>query len=118
MNPPFFFSSGRGLTVREIAQLTGAELRAGADPERRISGIAALDRATIHHLTFLERARFVEKAEASAAGACVTTERLAGRLDAQVCVLCVAEPYRAFVEVARALFPGALRPSPLFEASG
>src|SRR5260370_8196888 len=33
-------------------------------------------------------------------------------------VLCVAEPYRAFVEVARALYPDALRPSSLFEASG
>jgi UDP-3-O-[3-hydroxymyristoyl] glucosamine N-acyltransferase len=30
----------------------------------------------------------------------------------------VREPYRAFVEVARALFPDSLRPSSLFEASG
>jgi UDP-3-O-[3-hydroxymyristoyl] glucosamine N-acyltransferase len=118
MNPPFFFSSGRGLTVREIGELTKATLRAGADPERRISGIAALDRATIRDLTFLDRGRFVEKAGASVAGACVTTEGLAPRLAERVCVLCVAEPYRAFVEAARALFPEALRPSSLFDASG
>ena len=36
----------------------------------------------------------------------------------RVSVLTVREPYRAFVEVARALFPEALRPSSLFEASG
>ena len=33
-------------------------------------------------------------------------------------MLCVREPYRAFVEVTRELFPGALRPSSFFEASG
>jgi UDP-3-O-[3-hydroxymyristoyl] glucosamine N-acyltransferase len=33
-------------------------------------------------------------------------------------VLCVREPYRAFVDVARRLFPKALRPSSLSEASG
>jgi UDP-3-O-[3-hydroxymyristoyl] glucosamine N-acyltransferase len=118
MNPPFFFNSGRGLTVREIGELIKAKLRAGADPERRIGGIAALDRATIRDLTFLERGRFVDEAGASVAGACITTERLGARLAERVCVLFVAEPYRAFVEAARELFPEALRPSSLFDASG
>ena len=45
MTEPFFFSRGRGLTVREIATLAGATLRPSADPERRITGIASLDRA-------------------------------------------------------------------------
>src|SRR6266849_2184927 len=53
-----------------------------------------------------------------AARACLTTERYAARAPAGMSVLCVAEPYRAFVEVARALYPDALRPSSLFEASG
>jgi UDP-3-O-[3-hydroxymyristoyl] glucosamine N-acyltransferase len=39
-------------------------------------------------------------------------------LPSRVSVLTVREPYRAFVEVARTLFPDALRPSSLFEASG
>jgi UDP-3-O-[3-hydroxymyristoyl] glucosamine N-acyltransferase len=33
-------------------------------------------------------------------------------------LLCAREPYRAFVEVCRRLFPDALRPSSLFEAQG
>ena len=33
-------------------------------------------------------------------------------------MLCVAEPYRAFVAVTRKLFPDAIRPSSLFETSG
>src|SRR5439155_7412035 len=44
--------------------------------------------------------------------------RHAGRAPAHVSILCVAEPYRAFVEVTRTLFPDAMRPSSLFEARG
>jgi UDP-3-O-[3-hydroxymyristoyl] glucosamine N-acyltransferase len=118
MTEPFFFSRGRGLSVREIAALIGANLRPGADLERRITGIAALDQAAPGDLAFLDKAKYAPQLSISAAGACLTTDRYAGRAGPQVSVLCVAEPYRAFVEVARALFPEALRPSSLFEAGG
>jgi UDP-3-O-[3-hydroxymyristoyl] glucosamine N-acyltransferase len=118
MTEPFFFSRGRGLSVREIAALIRAKPRSGADHDRRITGIAALDQAAPSDLAFLDKAKYAPQLSISAAGACLTTERYAGRAPAQVSVLCVAEPYRAFVEVARALFPEALRPSSLFEAGG
>jgi UDP-3-O-[3-hydroxymyristoyl] glucosamine N-acyltransferase len=52
----------------------------------------------------------------SAAGACLTTENYAASAPDHIGVLCVREPYRAFVEVARVFFPDADRPSSLFEA--
>ena len=118
MTEPFFFKRGGGLTVREIAALTGAKPRPGDDLDRRITGIAAIDQAAPNDLAFLDKARYAPQLSSSAAGACLTTERYAGRAPAHVSVLCVGEPYRAFVEVARALFPDALRPSSLFEAQG
>ncbi len=118
MTEPFFFDRGRGLTVREIAALTGAEPRAGADLDRRITGIASLDRAAPNDLTFLDKPKYALQLAASGAGACLTTQRYAGRAPEHVSVLCVREPYRAFVEVTRALFPDAERPSSLFEAAG
>src|SRR6476659_11119801 len=105
MTEPFFFSRGRGLSVREIAALASAKPRPGADLDRRITGIAALDQAAPSDLAFLDKAKYAPQLSTSAAGACLTTERFAGRAPAQVSVLCVAEPYRAFVEVARGLFP-------------
>jgi len=60
----------------------------------------------------------VLQAAATVAGACLTTPRFIDALPSRVSVLTVREPYRAFVEVARALFPDSLRPSSLFEASG
>jgi len=47
----------------------------------------------------------------SAAGACLTTERYAGRAPHRSAVLCVAEPYRAFVEAGRGCSRG-LAPVP------
>jgi UDP-3-O-[3-hydroxymyristoyl] glucosamine N-acyltransferase len=67
-------------------------------------------------LSFYDNKRFADAAAASHAGACLTTTALAKALPPRVAVLTVREPYRAFVEVARALFPHALRPSSLYEA--
>jgi UDP-3-O-[3-hydroxymyristoyl] glucosamine N-acyltransferase len=57
MAEPFFFRRGTGLTVGEIISLTGAKPRPGADLNRRISGIAALDHAGPTDLTFFDNAR-------------------------------------------------------------
>src|SRR5262249_61491508 len=106
----------RGLWGGERAGVAGAEPRAGADPERHITGVAALARATPHDLVFLDNTKYSEQAAATAAGVCLTGERLTSSIPQRISVLRTAEPYRAFVEVARALFPDALRPSSLFEA--
>src|ERR1700730_17569546 len=118
MTEPFFFNRGRGLTVREIAALTGAEPQPGADLDRRITGIAALDRAAPSDLCFLDSAKFAAQASVCQAGACLTTPRAAHLLPGGVGLLYAEAPYRAFVEVSRKLFPDALRPSSLFEAHG
>jgi UDP-3-O-[3-hydroxymyristoyl] glucosamine N-acyltransferase len=118
MTEPFFFDRGRGLTVREIAALTGAVPRPDAELDRRITGIAALDRAAPDDLAFLDKLKYAAQLSATMAGACLTTERYASRAPAHLSVLCVAEPYRAFVEVTRTLFPDAARPSSLFETRG
>ncbi len=118
MTEPFFYQRGPGLTVREIADLTGAAPQLGADLDRRITGIAALDYAAPDDLAFLDKPKYAPQLPATRAGACLTTERYADRAPAHVSVLCLVEPYRAFVEVTRALFPDALRPSSLFEANG
>jgi UDP-3-O-[3-hydroxymyristoyl] glucosamine N-acyltransferase len=46
------------------------------------------------------------------------SERLAGLVPEHLSLLVAADPYRAFVEVARTLFPGALRSSSLCETRG
>jgi len=52
------------------------------------------------------------------AGACLVTARFAASAPNGLAVLEIEQPYAAFVAVARALFPTALRPLSLFETSG
>jgi UDP-3-O-[3-hydroxymyristoyl] glucosamine N-acyltransferase len=118
MTEAFFFRRRSGLALREIVALTGAVPQPGAALDRRITGIAALDRAAPGDLCFLDSAKFADQASICEAGACLTLERLAHCLPSQVSLLFVPQPYPAFVEVSRKLFPDALRPASMFEAQG
>jgi UDP-3-O-[3-hydroxymyristoyl] glucosamine N-acyltransferase len=118
MTEPLFFERPEGLTVREIAALTGAVARSGVAPERRITAIAALDRAGPRDLAFLQNPKYAGPFATTRAGICLTTARFADRAPPHVAVLVTPAPYRAFVAVAEKLYPGAARPSSLFEASG
>jgi UDP-3-O-[3-hydroxymyristoyl] glucosamine N-acyltransferase len=117
MTEPQFFERPNGLTAQEIAALTGAVVR-GEAGERRISGVAPLDRASPSELAFMQKAEFADTFAATRAGICLTTEKFAAHAPSRVALLITPAPYRAFVAVAQKLFPGAMRPSSLFEASG
>ncbi len=112
MSEPVFLRHSRGLTLDEIAKLAGAAPPAAA-AARRIVNVAPLDRAMPCDLTFLDNKKYTDAAAATFAGACLTTAALAKHLPDRVAVLAVPEPFRAFVTVARALFPDALRPASL-----
>ena len=113
MSEPVFQRRARGLTLAEIAALTGATAPL---PTRRIADVAPLDLAAPSDLTFFDNKNYAAAAGATHAGACFTTAALAKHLPAHVSVLVTPAPYRAFVMVVRELFPHALRPSSLAEA--
>jgi UDP-3-O-[3-hydroxymyristoyl] glucosamine N-acyltransferase len=118
MSDPLFFRHPSGLTLREIAELTGGSPRGCAPLERRISDVAPLDRAGPADLAFLDGRRYADQLDSTRAGICIVSERFADRAPPHVAVLVARQPYRAFVEAARALYPDAVRPSSLFEAGG
>jgi UDP-3-O-[3-hydroxymyristoyl] glucosamine N-acyltransferase len=118
MTEPHFFERPKGLTAQEISALTGAVARPDAPPDRRISGIAPLDRAAPNEISFLQSPKFAAQFAATRAGICLTTEKFAAQAPKNVAVLVTPAPYRAFVAVAQKLYPDAMRPSSLFEASG
>ena len=113
MSEPIFLRKSSGLTLDEVVALTGATLPSGDPKPMRISNIAPLDRAGPSDLAFFDNRRFSSAAAATHAGACLSTAALAKELPSGVAVLVVREPYKAFVTVARAMFPQALRPSSL-----
>jgi UDP-3-O-[3-hydroxymyristoyl] glucosamine N-acyltransferase len=66
----------------------------------------------------MQNQKFAAQFAATHAGICLTTEKFAAKAPAHLALLITPAPYRAFVAVAQALYPGAMRPSSLFEASG
>lgn len=118
MTEPLFFKRPAGLSLGEICELTGAKAAVGTSLDRRINNIAALDQALPSDVAFLDKPRYLTDLVSSRAGACIISKRFAERVPPHIAVLVAAHPYRAFVEVARHLFPDAIRPSCLFEGAG
>jgi UDP-3-O-[3-hydroxymyristoyl] glucosamine N-acyltransferase len=118
VSEPQFFKEAPGLSVGEIADLTGAKPAHGARLDHRISNIAPLDRAGPTDIAFLESAKYADALTATHAGACLMIERFASRAPTHLTVLLAQEPYRAFVAVARTLYPDALRPYSTYGMSG
>jgi UDP-3-O-[3-hydroxymyristoyl] glucosamine N-acyltransferase len=118
MTEPCFDPRPSPMSVAEIAALTGAQLLVSKFHDRKIHGIAALDRAGPTDLTFLDGPKYAEQLASTRAGACLIAQRFENTAPAGIALLRAAEPYRAFVLVSRQMYSGALRPSSLFAASG
>jgi len=89
------------MTLADIASLTGAVPRDGADLSYEITNVAPLDHAGPGDLAFLESNKFAEALATTGAVAVLTAERFAPRVPAGVNLLLTREPYQAFVTVAR-----------------
>jgi UDP-3-O-[3-hydroxymyristoyl] glucosamine N-acyltransferase len=132
MTRPHFFQPARRLTIAEIAAMTGAEPRVnipvaggpgasapGTDRrlDRVVSNIAPLDRAGPTDLVFFDNAAYRAHLEGCGAAACLVAEKFEADIPAHIVALRVRHPYRAFIAVAQALFPDAMRPESLFGAN-
>ena len=111
-----FHKPPSGLTVAEIAALTGAVPREGAGLDRVISGIAPLNRARPSDIVFVDSAKYLAQLASTRAGACLLEQRFEEKAPATLTVLRTPAPFRDFVAVARALYPHCLRPTSLFDA--
>ena len=57
------------------------------------------------HLAFFDNLKYADQLAATKAGACIVSARFEASVPAHVAVLRVAQPFRAFVTVARELTP-------------
>ncbi len=118
MAQPTFFATPPKSTLADIAARTKAHL---ADPSRagqEVRGLASLDEAGPMHLTFFDNLKYADQLAATRAGACLVSERFASRVPSHVAVLRAAQPFRAFVHLAREWHGDALRPMSWFGSDG
>jgi UDP-3-O-[3-hydroxymyristoyl] glucosamine N-acyltransferase len=80
--------------------------------------LASLDEAGPMDLSFFDNLRYADQLAATMAGACIVSPRFAARVPEHVAVLRAAQPFHAFVTVARELNRDALRPQSWFGVEG
>lgn len=90
-------------TVSEIARRVGA--RVEGDPERTITGVAAIDAAGDSDLAFLERKSLISRLGESNPGAIFAREGVDIPPEAGAVVLRVDEPRLAFIQIVRLFHP-------------
>jgi UDP-3-O-[3-hydroxymyristoyl] glucosamine N-acyltransferase len=116
MSDPVFFQPRGSITLGEIANLTGAEPIGTVDLERTFEGVKPLDLAGPRDVSFLDGPRFLGAFRATAAGACFLKSEQAGEGRGGIVRLVTADPYRAYVLLARTMFEEVLRPRSAFGA--
>ncbi len=110
MAQPTFFTKPPASALADIAALAKAQLVDPAKGDHVITGLASLDEAGPMHLAFFDNLKYADELKATKAGACLVSPRFEAQVPAHVAVLRVAQPFRAFVRIAREWHGDALRP--------
>ncbi|MDU8923672.1 UDP-3-O-(3-hydroxymyristoyl)glucosamine N-acyltransferase [Pasteurellaceae bacterium LIM206] len=89
----------RSYSIKELAEQVGGTVRGNADVA--INGIAPLEKATAHQLTFISNAKFRPLLAQSRAGVLVVTEEDAEHCAADSNLILVKDPYLAYALLAQ-----------------
>ncbi len=109
MADPRFHSASGPFSLKELAELSGASIGDGADPEAEFVGVQSLGEAGPEHVSFLDNKRYVESFSKSRAGACLVHPDHGDAAPKDMALLLSEEPYRAYAKIAAAFYP----PEPL-----
>lgn len=105
MADPRFFTNAGPFTLADIAAKCEAKLADGADGNKTIADLAALDAAGPDHLTFLENKKYRDQAKATKGGACFVKEAEAAFLPEGCIALICGYPYRSYALAAHLFYP-------------
>lgn len=100
-----FFKRSSPLSLKELADITGAQLAESADPACLIEDVAPLDKADTKTLSFLDNVKYKEQFSQTKAGACIVSEEMISLAPANTNILCSPSPYKAYALAAKALYP-------------
>ncbi len=108
MPDPHFYPQPQPLTLKEIASLSGAELRHAEDTDQAdltITNVAPLQTATPSDISFLDNKKYIEFFTASKAGACFVAPEHVEKAPKGMALLVSPTPYKAYALTAQKLYP-------------
>ena len=105
MADPRFFDRAGPFTLAQLAQVSEAQLRPDADPQRLFYDVAPLESAGPDDVSFLENRRYLPAFRSSRAGGAVVDAAAAAVAPPGMALLVASEPYKGYALVARAFYP-------------
>ena len=99
------------MSIADVAALIEAKIIGNVETE--VENVAPLDQAGDGDVTFLDNTRYLKKLAATQAAACILASKHTDNLPEGVIGLVVAEPYRAYTQLVRHLFPSGIRLQPI-----
>ncbi len=105
MVDPQFFNKSQSFKLKELAELCGADLADGSDPEHELEDVAALDQAGAADLSFLDNVKYKDQFKVTKAGACIIHPDIAELAPKSVNLLLSVTPYKSYALVAQAFYP-------------
>jgi UDP-3-O-[3-hydroxymyristoyl] glucosamine N-acyltransferase len=107
MADPRFFHLAGPFSLRQLAEIAGAEVAGAADLDRRFFDVAPLTAATPEQVSFLEDRKYTGALAQSNAGACVMRAENAANAPAAMVRLIVPRPMLGYARIAAAFYPPA-----------
>jgi UDP-3-O-[3-hydroxymyristoyl] glucosamine N-acyltransferase len=117
-----FYTASSPLTLSQIAEIAGAAIGGGGDPQKRFTDVGALETAGETDVSFLDNRKYIASLATSRAGACLLRPELAERAPQGMALLLTPTPYKAYARVAQAFHPlpaasGKIDPRAVIEAT-
>ncbi len=112
MTDPNFFPPSRRMTVGEVAEITGARLLDQADADRIIARLSSLNESGPDALVYVESKQHVAALGQISATALLCPPSCIGLTPPGIALLVTDRPHKAYVVVARLMFPDAAQPTP------
>lgn len=106
-----FFSCRDGVSLEEIAEITGATISHNSKETHSsinkslFSGVAPLEIAEKNDISFLDNTKYLSSLKNSKAGACFIREKFANRAPCEMILLITEEPYYAYAIIAQKFYP-------------
>lgn len=105
MADPQFFKKSKSFTLKELADLCGAEVAEGSGAAYVLEDLAALDQAGASDLSFLDNAKYKEQFVNTKAGACIIHPDMAALAPKGINLLLSPNPYKSYALAAQAFYP-------------
>ena len=100
----FFDKKVEFLTLKQIAEITGAVIQIGVDENKKVFDVATLDKASESQISFFNSGQYFDKFQITKAGFCLAEEKYLSKAPQGLIVLAHKNPYFAYAKIAESFY--------------